>query len=344
MPVSETSVAPDDLLAPTTPADARVSRWRHISGQNAPLILAVLILGATVLAYVTVYYREQGYLPTNFDWTQLVNAAMPLVFAAVGQCAVVLTRGIDLSVGGMMDVTNSLAAVHMQDSAGSMLLWTVLILLVGAAGGLLNGALVAYGRLQPILVTLATLSIYQGIALRILPEPGGAIPSAYTSLLANARAPTGLVLVALAALLWFVFRRTSFGVGILALGNDAEAARANGIAVRRLTVWAYVLSGVFAASGGLLMAATRTGGDANSGNVYTLTSIAAVVLGGIAFTGGRGSAIGAICGAFALTLVDNVLFFAGIEPLYTPFYQGLFLIVAVLLGTVAGRLARGRLP
>jgi ribose transport system permease protein len=92
----------------------------------------------------------------------------------------------------------------------------------------------------------------------------------------------------------------------------------------------------------LFLAATTTSGDAVSGNVFILTSIAAVVLGGISFTGGRGSLAGAIAGAFTLTLVGNVLFFAGIDPLYQSFYQGLFLIVAVLLGTFAGRLARGR--
>ncbi|MEP7054803.1 MAG: ABC transporter permease [Actinomycetota bacterium] len=320
----------------------RSSAWRHFSLQNAPLILSMLILAGTLIAYVTLYKRELHKFPTNFDWTSLVNTALPLVFAAVGQSFVVLTRGIDLSVGGMMDISNSLAAVHLRPTPASMIAWSVVILLVGAAGGLVNGLLVAYARLQPILVTLATLSIYQGLALRVLKEPGGAVPPAYTNFLTSTKRPSGLLLVALAGGLWWVFRRTRFGMGVFALGNDEVAARANGIAVRRLKVWAYVLAGLFAAAGGLLMTATRTGGDATAGTVYTLTSIAAVVLGGISFLGGRGSAIGAICGAFALTLVENVLFFAHIEPLYTPFYQGLFLIIAVLLGSVAGRLARGR--
>ena len=342
---SSTSTSPNPVEAPvggTTTARGRPKAWRHYTAQNAPLILAALILAGTLVAYVTLYYGELGSFPENFDWTSLTNTALPLVFAAIGQSVVVMTRGIDLSVGGMMDITNSLAAVHMRPTLGSMLGWTVAILLIGAAGGLVNGLLVAYARLQPILVTLATLSIYQGIALRILKEPGGAVPPDLSTFLTNPNAPTGLLLVAFAAGLWWVFRRTRFGVGIIAVGNDEAAARANAIPVRRLKVWAYVLSGLFAAAGGLLMAATRTGGDATSGNVYTLTSIAAVVLGGISFLGGRGSAIGAILGAFALTMVENVLFFAHIEPLYTPFYQGLFLVLAVLLGSVAGRLAKVR--
>jgi ribose transport system permease protein len=247
-----------------------------------------------------------------------------------------------LSVGGIIDVSNTLAAAHMRAGIGSMLFWTLLILTIGALAGLLNGVLIAYARLPPILVTLASLAIFQGIAVRVLESPGGHIPSAYTNALTSTKRPTGLILVGAIALLWWVFRRTRVSIGVYAVGNDENAAQANGLSVLRTKVIVYVLSGVLSAAAGLLVASTTTGGDANAGNVYTLTSIAAVVVGGISFMGGRGSAIGAIFGAFALTLVASVLFFAHIERLYTPFYQGLFLIVAVLLGSFAGRLARGR--
>ena len=290
------------------------------------------------LLYIGLFYRDLSRLPGSFEWTTLVNTSMPLVFAAVGQSIVVLTRGIDLSVGGMIDLSNSIAATHMHDGAGSMVAWTLLVLLIGAAGGLLNGVLVAYGRLQPILVTLATLSIYQGLAIKVLPEPGGAVPIEYTKILANPNGPTGLVFVGVMIVLWLVLRRTRFGIGLFAIGNDEEAARAHGVPVLLVKVGAYVLSGVFAAAGGLFLAATTTAGDATSGDVFVLTSIAAVVLGGISFFGGRGSAIGAIAGAFVLTLLINVLFFAHIDPLYQSFFQGLFLIVAVLLGTMIRRL------
>ena len=320
----------------------RHSRWRHFVIQSAPLLLAETILALTLVAWLIFYYRQLGGLPTGFDWLTVLNTSMPLVFAAIGQSVVVLTRGLDLSIGGMISISVSLAATHMGASAGDMVLWTVLILLAGAAGGLLNGLLVAYARLQPILVTLATLSIYQGIAIKILPQPGGQIPEAYTNILTNPNAPTALVFIALVLGLWFVFRRVPFGVAIYALGNDEEAARANGIRVRRTKVAAYVVSGVFAAAAGLFLGATTTAGDATGGDVFVLTSIAAVVLGGVSFFGGRGSAVGSICGAFALTLVVNVLFFAHIDPLYQSFYQGLFLITAVVLGTLVGRLARGR--
>ena len=314
------------------------SRFTHFTIQSAPLLLALIILAGMGVLYVVLFYRQLSRFPGNFEWTSVVNTSMPLVFAGVGQSIVVLTRGLDLSVGGMIDLANGLAATHMHSGAGSMLGWSLLVLLVGAGGGAINGVLVAYGRLQPILVTLATLSIYQGLAIKVLPEPGGAVPIEYTKILANPNGPTSLAFVGFIAVVWFVFRRTRLGVDVYAIGNDEEAARAHGVRVRTIKIAAYVLSGMFAAAAGLFLAATTTSGDATSGDVFVLTSIAAVVLGGISFFGGRGNAVGTVAGAFVLTLLINVLFFANIDPLYQSFFQGLFLIVAVLLGTLIRRL------
>ena len=313
-------------------------RWRQTLVQSMPLILALVILVGLTALYVGLFYGQLGRFPGIFEWTSIVKTAMPTVLVAMGQGIVVLTRGIDLSVGGIVDVSNSLAATRMHAGLASMLGWSFVVLLFGASAGAINGALIAYARLQPILVTLATLSILQGIAIRILPEPGGAIPATYSNVLANPDGPWGLLAVAAATVLWFVFRRTSLGVRIYAIGNDEYAARAHGIPVRRVKVLAYALSGLLSAAGGLFLAATTTAGDATSGDVFVLTSIAAVVLGGISFLGGRGSALGAVAGAFILTVLVNVLFFAGIDPLYQSFFQGLFLFIAVFLGAVLGRL------
>jgi ribose transport system permease protein len=327
---------------PNAPPFRSRSRFQHFTIQSAPLILALIILAGMAGLYIGLFFRQLSRFPGTFEWTSVVNTSMPLVFAAVGQSIVVLTRGLDLSVGGMIDLTNGLVATHMHSSTGSMLAWSLIALAVGAGGGAINGVLVAYGRLQPILVTLATLSIYQGLAIKVLPQPGGAVPLEYTKILANPNGPTGLIFVAVIILFWLVFRRTRFGTGVYAIGNDEEAARAHGIPVRLVKIGAYVLGGMFAAAGGLFLAATTTSGDATSGDVFVLTSIAAVVLGGISFFGGRGSAIGTVAGAFVLTLLINVLFFASIDPLYQSFFQGLFLIVAVLLGTLIRKLVRMR--
>lgn len=300
------------------------------------------MLVAALLIYVGLYYATQQRLPGGFELTSTVNNTMPLAFAGLAQTLVVLTRGIDLSVGGVVDLTNSIAAVTLTGSVFDMVLWSALILLIGAACGLVNGILVAVGRLQPILVTLATLSIYQGLAIRVLPQPGGQVPPGYSAVLANPDGPVSLVYIALLALLWALFRRIRLGVGIFAIGNDEMAASAHGIAVRRTKILAYTLGGACSGAAGLFLAASATAGDATAGNGYTLTSIVAAVLGGVSLFGGRGSAMGAVLGAFITTMIVNILFFAHIDPLYQSFYEGLFLVLAVLLAGGVGQLVRRR--
>src|SRR5262245_38406372 len=196
------------------------SRWQHALVQSAPLLLSLLILAGTLIVYIVLFQSDLHRLPGNFEWTTLINNSLPLVFAAVGQTVVVLTRGLDLSVGGVIALTNAIVASHMHPGTGSMLAWSILGLAVGAGAGLVNGVLVAYGRLQPILVTLATLSIYDGLAIKVLPEPGGAIPPAYTNILTNPLDPWGLGFIAAVIVFWLVFRRTTFGVRVYAIGND----------------------------------------------------------------------------------------------------------------------------
>lgn len=330
-------------------ADAAAAAKRRQGGatlflaQNVGLVLAIVMLVVAVALYCVVYWIEQAALPGNFEITSTVNNTMPLILTGMGQAFVVVTRGLDLSVGGIMDFANAFAAVHIHDSAASMLGWSVIVLLIGAAMGLVNGLLVGVGRLQPILVTLATLSIYQGIAIRVLPQPGGAIPPIYTAVLVNPYQPYALFYVILIGFIWYAVRRSSIGVAIFAFGNDEQAARANGIDTIGAQIAAYTLSGVMSGAAGLFLAATATAGDATTGNGYTLSSIVAVVLGGMNLFGGRGSGVGVIAGAFVTTMIVNILFFSNIDPLYQSFYEGLFLVIAVVLGALIGRiLRRGR--
>jgi ribose transport system permease protein len=330
------------LSADATSERPRPPRLVYFLGQNTGLVLALAMLVVAIVVYCAVYWFAQATLPGNFEITSAVNNTMPLVLVAMGQAFVVVARGLDLSVGGVMDLSNALAAVHLNNNFASMVGWSVLILFIGAALGLVNGLLVGVGRLQPILVTLATLAIYQGLAIRILPQPGGSIPTAYTSVLVNPNQPCALLYVLLLAFLWYAFRRSSIGVAIFALGNDEMAARANGVDTVRARVIAFVLSGFMSAAAGLFLAASATAGDATTGDGYTLSSIVAVVLGGMNLFGGRGSGVGVIAGAFVTTMIVNILFFSNIDPLYQSFYEGLFLVIAVVLSAFVGRLLRRR--
>ena len=140
---------------------------------------------------------------------------------------------------------------------------------------------------------------------------------------------------------WLVFRRTRLCANMYAIGNDQRAAHSRGIRVNAVTVKAYMLSGCLAAAAGIFLAATSTSGDATSGTSFVLTSIAAVVVGGLTLAGGRGSPLGVVAGALALTILESVLFFAHVTPLYVDLYEGLFLIAAVLLAAVLNRLWEG---
>ncbi len=314
----------------------------HALAREVGLVLVSVLLAAAVLLYVGIYLASQQRLPGSCELITTVNNTLPLIFAALAQALVVMTRGLDLSVGGMVDLTNALAAQYLGATPAHALAVAAGILLIGAVLGFLNGALVAWGRLQPILVTLATLSIFQGLAIWVLPQPGGSVPEFFSRWLANTTWPVGLLYTLAAALFWLAFRRTPLCIAVLAIGNDENAAAAHGISPVRTKLAAYTLGGTFSALAGLFLAATATAGDATTGNGYTLTSIVAVVLGGISLFGGRGSALGAILGAYVTTMIVNILFFAHIDPLYQAFYEGLFLVIAVVLAEGVGRLIRGR--
>jgi ribose transport system permease protein len=328
------------LSSEATTAAYLPRRLSYFFRQNVGLALALSMLGAAIAAYCAVFWLAETALPGNFEITSTVNNTMPLVLTAVGQAFVVAAKGLDLSVGGIVDLSNALAAVHVRDNVVSMVSWSVLILLIGGTLGLVNGVLVGVGRLQPILATIATLSIFQGLAIRVLPQPGGSIPPVYTSALVNPNHPYALIYVLAIAFAWYAFRRSSIGVSIFALGNDEQAARANGIDAVRARVIAFVLSGVMSGAAGLFLAASATAGDATTGDGYTLSSIVAVVLGGMSLFGGRGSGVGVVAGAFVTTMIVNILFFSNIDPLYQSFYEGLFLIVAVVLGALIAQLLK----
>jgi ribose transport system permease protein len=269
--------------------------------------------------------------------TSIANQGATLAIAGMGQTIVILTGGVDLSVGPVVALTNSVAASIMGESGGSVLLTVLITLLIGALCGLINGLLVAFGRLQPIVVTLATASIYGGLALFVRPNPGGFVPGWFTDLLTGTVGgvlPASLVLLALLVGLWLPFRRTRLGTNIYAVGSSEGAAYMSGLHVVWAKVGAYTLAGTLSALAGLFYTAQTATGDALSGTVYTLNSVAAVVLGGTSLAGGRGGYGGTIAGAYVLSIIVSVLFFLGVSPFYQTLFQGLILLLVVALSSL----------
>ena len=202
---------------------------------------------------------------------------------------------------------------------------------------MLNGLVIVIGRMQAIIATLATGTIFSGVALIIRPIPGGSISEGLSDFFTGDIG--GLVPVALLVMLgaiaaWYPMRKTVLGRTIVAVGSSEPAAYASGLGVVRAKVAAYVLAGVFASLSGLFVGFQTLSGDPSIGLTYTLNSIAAVVIGGTALTGGAGFIAGSIAGAMILRTIGNLLFFNDIEPLAQPLFEGLVLLVAVSFGAM----------
>jgi ribose transport system permease protein len=319
------------------------ARRRPFVVRNARLLLAYLILSTLLIVY-----HEKSPRFTEREARSIANQGMTLSIVGLGQTVVVLTGGIDLSVGPMVSLSNSTAASlgDKEHPNRGLALGIVAALLVGAAGGFINGLLVAYGRLQPIIVTLATGYIYSGIALRVRPNPGGFVPFSYvdffTGLYRNT-IPRALFLLAALVTVWFIFRKLRLSTRIFAIGSSQGAAFMSGVDVAHTKVAAYTLCGISAAIAGLFFTAQTASGDANAGAVFTLNSIAAVVLGGAALSGGYGSFIGTIAGAYTLAIIPSVLYFYKVSPFYQSFYQGLILLASVSLGALGILRVRNRM-
>jgi ribose transport system permease protein len=224
----------------------------------------------------------------------------------------------------------------MSDDPVRVALVVLLVLTIGMACGAINGMLIAYGRLQPIVVTLATSSIYTGCALFVRPRPGGYVPEWFTEALTTSVAgvPSALILLAALVALWLAFRRTRLGVSLYAIGSSEGAAFMSGISLGRAKVAAYTLAGLSSAVAGLFFTAQTATGSALSGSVFTLNSVAAVVLGGTRLAGGQGGYIGTIAGAYVISVIVSVLFFLQVSPFYQSMFQGGILLLAVAIGSL----------
>jgi len=268
--------------------------------------------------------------------TAMFNQGMALAITSIAQTMVILTAGIDLSIGSIVTLSNCVAVTNMQPGVAPTLGVVILVLLVGSLAGAINGFLVAFGRLPPIIVTLATASIFNGIALYVLPNPGGFVPEWYTNALTGRVfdvIPTALILlIVLFVFVWTPLKRSPLGQAIYAVGSSEASARMSGVNVRRTKLLTYTFAGTLCALAALFLTAQTASGDATQGGVYTLNSIAATVIGGTSFTGGVGGAAGTIAGAYVFAIIPNVLFAARVSPFMKELLQGAVLVITISLG------------
>jgi len=330
-----------------------VKDWRYWLAEQRGTLLA---FGIFVVMF-TIYLVNHPAIENNGFTVNTVanvvqtasNKAVLLAFVAMAQTLVVITAGIDLSVGMIFILTNCLASWIVVGSPWQTALGVVGVLAAGLACGAVNGLIVIYGRLQPIVTTIATGAIYFGIALALRPFPGGDVNGDLADMLTGkifGVVPASLVtLFAVVLIVWVPFKRSTVGRAAYAVGSSEAAAYMSGVPIRRARFAAYTLAGLLAAMGGLFLTFFTYTGEAAyaSGNTYTLFSIAAVVLGGVSLFGGTGSAVGAVFGALAFRTIGDLLFVFDFDPLWQPLFQGVVLMLAVSLGAFGLFRVRNRL-
>jgi ribose transport system ATP-binding protein len=344
-PVASTEIPPTERFA-SQPAEAAPSSpsavhrrkldWKFVFAEQRGLLFAIALFIAMFALYLSKH-------PAGFS-ARVVNTAANtgtlLALAAMAQTIPVLTAGLDLSVGMVMVLANCVASTLMNGSPLQTAAGVLAVLAVGLLCGAINGSIVVYGRLQPIIATLATGAIYYGVALWLRPAPGGTVNTDFADFVVSSL-PGGIpvtlvLLLGIVIFIWLPYRHSILGRAAYAIGSSEQAAFMSGIPIARAKFLAYVLAGLLSSAAGLLLTCITYSGEANAtlGGSYTLSSIAAVVVGGTSLTGGSGGAIGSIFGAFVLRTIGNLLLVFDLEPLWQPLFLGVVLLAAVSLGSV----------
>ena len=315
-----------------------------------PLLLLVVA--------VFINYLRQDNLFEPSVLNRNIRVFLPLMILVVGQAIVIIGGGIDLSVGAMVSMCNAILVTWITpESAGADIALAILLTcMVGVAAGALNGVAVAYLRLQPIVTTYATGFIFSGVALYVLPRPGGALPSDMTGLYRRLieipafqnipilrdipilnNIPPAFVVITAILLLWWFLRQTRFVQYVYAAGDNAEAAYTTGIPVQTIRFGTYVVSGLFAALAALALTMSLGSGSPTNGANMTLDSIVAVVLGGTRLRGGQGSIAGAMIGVVILGVIRNIISFYGVPTWSQTLVDAMIILTALAMpGLIRG--------
>lgn len=321
---------------PTSPA--RTTRTRRILRDEA-WTGALVVLLAALLLWQSTQIRAWG----AFELQTLATSTLPLVFLALAQGIVVIAGGIDLSVGAQLVLFNAVSAVLMEGVGLGAALGVVLVTIaLGVLVGMITGWVVSVSGVPDIVVTLATSFVWVGLALLVLPAPGGAVhPTIREAVVGSGTAfwPALLWIAVPLLLIWAPLRRRRPGLSIYALGSDRQAAFLAGVSARRARITAYALAGMFTGLAGVVTTAYTGGGQASLAvaNTSTLASVAAVVLGGIALTGGVGGLVGPVLAVWCLFLLPANLLSLGVDPSYGEVVRGVVIVLVVLGGSLLRR-------
>jgi len=309
-----------------------------------PAFFAILLL---VVALIINFILQPNMFARD-TLNSNMRVFLPMILLAAGQAVVILGGGIDISVGGIVSIVNTILATQVGLNGSPEKMWTYVFVSLGAGilAGAINGFFIAFLRLQPIITTYATSFLYVGFALFILPNPGGGIPADIANLYRNTT-PLGLPLafyvIAVVLVIWMYIRSTRFGNYLYAVGGNAEAAYETAVPVTWVLFSTYVVSGFMAALAGIAITMLSGSGNAEIGVPMTLTSITAVVIGGTALSGGVGGVAGPVVGAITLRIIQNIISFSRIDTWWETFVKASIIVVALAAPGLINLLRRKKL-
>lgn len=278
----------------------------------------------------------------EFQITSISKNSLPLVYLALGQAIIVIAGGIDLSLGALLLLSNAIAARFMADQPfGAVVVIALLLIgLIACLNGM-TGYVIRLSGVPDIVVTLATSYIWSGLALWILPSPGGGTAPEFRWLFTGSESGIGgtyvlpvLMMLIPATAVFLLSRRTRLGLSMYAIGSDSNIASLAGLGVTRAKVASYALGGALAALAGLATVAITGTGDPrfSVGANATLNSVAAVVLGGVALTGGTGLVLGVVAAGMILIMLNPILSAMGINPNNAQILQGVLIAMVMMIG------------
>lgn len=289
---------------------------------GTPGILLFLVMAVVDLSV-------EPRLLSAYNLSSMAQVSLPLILGTFAQTLVMIAGGLDLSIGGVMGLTNAIIAVAapVVGLGGAI----ALSLAAGALVGLVNGFVIGVLRVQALVATLATYFAASGAALLVLPTPGGSVPDALMSLYRSRPMgiPVAVLPVVVILLIWF-FARLRYGRWLFALGGHERNARRNGVPVLKVRFATYVCAGILASLAGVALTGEIASGDPHSGTSYLLSTVAATVLGGTSLAGGYGSLVGSVGGALSLSLISHIVFFANV-----PWYFQSIVSSTIVLGGIA---------
>jgi ribose transport system permease protein len=317
----------------TTPLPEPSSRATRFRRRQGWVVGVALLLGALIFWR---YTQIPAFGP--FELRGILAGTMTLALLAMAQTVIVISGGIDLSVGAMMVLANCIAARLMLDQdLGTVVLVALLVVAIAMVLSGLIGATAVVSGVPDIVVTLAASFVLAGLALIVLDGPGGGTHPRLQELLVGGfdqPLPSFLWLAGILLLVWLPFKRSRLGIATYAVGSDRAAAFLSGVRVGRTRIVAYILGGFFSGLAGVVTTAFTGSGEprASIGATATLTSVAAVVLGGVALMGGSGTLLGPVLAAFCLALIPALMLGLGWDPNYAEVARGVIIIVVVMIG------------